>query len=256
MNKSVVIVGMGEMAGVFARGFLKAGYSVHPVTRNDDIHLIAHSIQQPALILVAVAEKDLPATLETFPETWKSQLVLLQNELLPNDWLTKGLNEPTIISVWFEKKPGQDYKVLVPSPVFGPNSALITEALTTLNIPTYQVSDDVELLFELVRKNMYILVTNICGLETGGTVGQLIDHHSDLMQKIFDEILLIQQHLTTAQFDTISLMESILVAFKGDLDHQCMGRSATQRLQRALTIAHNAKIQVVELERINQLIKK
>ncbi len=33
MHKPVVIVGLGEMGSVFARGFLRAGYPVVPVVR-------------------------------------------------------------------------------------------------------------------------------------------------------------------------------------------------------------------------------
>ncbi len=33
MNKSVVVVGLGEMGSVFARGFLRSGYTVVPVIR-------------------------------------------------------------------------------------------------------------------------------------------------------------------------------------------------------------------------------
>ncbi len=34
MSKAIAIIGVGEVGGVFARGFLKAGYSVHPVNRS------------------------------------------------------------------------------------------------------------------------------------------------------------------------------------------------------------------------------
>ena len=252
MKQAVVVIGTGEMGGVFARGFLKSGHPLIPINRNDDIQHIAQTIEVPALVLVAVGEKDLSNTLDQIPTSWKPQLALLQNELLPQDWLDKGITEPTIISVWFEKKPGQDFKILVPSPVFGPHSSLITEALSTLNIPTYQVADDNELLFELVRKNLYILTTNICGLETGGNVQQLSDQHADFMLKVMKEILLIQQYLTGAKFDLDLLFKAVVEAFDGDPEHQCMGRSAPQRLQRAIEIADKAGIDVPELTRIHQ----
>ena len=37
MKQSVVVIGMGEMGGVFARGFLKSGHPVIPINRGDDI---------------------------------------------------------------------------------------------------------------------------------------------------------------------------------------------------------------------------
>ena len=119
MKQAVVIIGMGEMGGVFARGLLKAGYPVFPIGREDDIQSAAESIPKPALVLLAVGEKDLLPALQNIPAPWKDKLALLQNELLPKDWLDQDYNQPTVISVWFEKKPGQDFKVLVPSPVLG-----------------------------------------------------------------------------------------------------------------------------------------
>ena len=36
MKSPVVLIGIGEMGGVFARGFLRAGYPVYPATRVTD----------------------------------------------------------------------------------------------------------------------------------------------------------------------------------------------------------------------------
>ena len=33
MKRAIVIVGLGELGGVFARGFLRTGYPVYPLTR-------------------------------------------------------------------------------------------------------------------------------------------------------------------------------------------------------------------------------
>ena len=41
MKKPVVIIGIGEIGGVFARGLLRAGYPLVPVNRNDDIQQVA-----------------------------------------------------------------------------------------------------------------------------------------------------------------------------------------------------------------------
>ena len=252
MKQAVVVIGLGEMGGVFARGFLKAGYPVFPVRRQDDMQQMATMIDNPALVLLAVAEKDFASTLHQVPGQWLNKLALLQNELLPVDW-QDSLSSPTVISVWFEKKPGQDVKVLVPSPVHGPQAGILAEALGSLDIPVIQIEDDQEMLFELVRKNLYILTTNICGLETGGNVADLWNQHSILMNKVFDDVLEIQQHLSGRSFNRDHLLNAVLEAFDGDPDHQCMGRSAPQRLQRALDIAQANHIKTPELERLSRL---
>ncbi len=134
MKAPVIIIGIGEMGSTFARGFLRLGHPVYPATRNTDMAALAKQIASPAVVLIAVAESDLQAVLKRIPESWKSQLALLQNELLPMDFAP--LDEPTVISVWFEKKPGQDAKVIIPSPVFGPNSQLLHDALAASISPS------------------------------------------------------------------------------------------------------------------------
>ncbi len=148
------------MGGVFARAFLRAGFPVHPITREMDIIENCGQVPDPEFVLVAVGENDLQAVLNEIPPAWKYKLCLLQNELLPKD--LQGLDEPTVISVWFEKKPGMEVKVIVPSPIYGPQSERISKALMTLKIPTKILTSPQELLFELVLKNIYILTSNIC----------------------------------------------------------------------------------------------
>lgn len=254
MQPSIIVIGMGEMASVFARGFLNCGYPVIPVRREDDMQMIAEQADAPALVLLAVAEKDFDSALKQLPDAWRNCLVLLQNELLPSHWQAHELIDPTVISVWFEKKPGQDYKVVVTSPVHGAHSGIIIEALSSLDIPVQQVNSKEDMLFELVRKNLYILTTNICGLECGGNVSELWEFNSILMNRVFDDVLDIQQALSGVNFYRDQLLNAVLNAFEGDPQHACMGRSAAQRLQRALQIAQQFNLQVPELKRIQQQI--
>lgn len=249
MKDPVVILGMGEMGGVFARGFLRVGHPVYPVTRAMDIAQAAINIPEPALVLVAVAEQDLHPVLEKIPAPWAGRIVLLQNELLPRDWEKYQLL-PTVISVWFEKKKGMDAKVIIPSPVYGPRSGLIASALEAIDIPTRVLSKEEDLLFELVVKNLYILTSNICGLKVGGTVGELWKNHESFARTVIGEILALQEWLTGKSFDKEALIQTMLTAFEGDPDHKCMGRSAPARLERALMLASEAGIETPELRAI------
>ena len=248
--KPIVIIGIGEMAGVFARGFLHAGFPVYPINRNTNIDEMVALIPEPTLTLLAVAEKDLHASLDLVPPQWQPGLALLQNELLPRDWQAYGIASPTVISVWFEKKKGQDYKVLVPSPVFGPRADIIMNSLSQLDIPTQRVESEDELLYELVRKNIYILTTNIAGLVVGGTVETLWNQHQDLARAVADNIIDIQDWLTNRQNDRGKLMAGMVAAIEGDLQHRCMGRSAPARLNNALALADEAGLSVAKLREI------
>ncbi len=252
MSKSIVVVGLGEMGSVFARGFLRSGYTVHPVTRDMEMTDVAARVENPELILMAVGEADLLKQLLQLPDAWKDRLVLLQNELLPNDWQKHGLS-PTVISVWFEKKKGQDSKVIIPSPVFGKHAQRVADALATIDISSTVLADEAELLHELVLKNVYILTTNIAGLEVGGNVGELWDEHHKIAHAVVSDVIRLQEALTGEILDHKLLIDGMVAAFNGDPEHMCMGRSAPVRLQRALSLAATNNLSLGMLERISKL---
>lgn len=250
MKSAVVLIGVGEMGGVFARGILRVGHPVVPVTRASNMQEVAAAYPQPQLVMVSVAENDLHTTLAQIPPVWNSNLGLLQNELLPRDWEKHHFTNPTVISVWFEKKKGQDVKVLIPSPVYGPQAGLLVAALAALDIPAVTLNSTDELCYELVRKNVYILTTNICGLVTRGNVSQLWQQHQDLAQQVAHEIIDIQEWLTNYTFDRDKLIAGMVEGMEGDPEHMCMGRSAPDRIKRALQYADEAKLPVPKLRKI------
>jgi hypothetical protein len=231
-KKPVAVIGMGEMGGVFARGFLRLGHPVYPVTRGTDMAALAADLPKPRTVLVAVGERDLPGVLDALPKPWRKRLTLLQNELLPDDY--HGLPDVTVISVWFEKKPGQESKVIIPSPAFGPRAELLQRALDGLGIPVRTLERERDMQFELVVKNLYILTSNIAGLRVGGTVGELWREHQDFARRIARDVIRLQEAMTGSRFNYDKLIDAMVVAFDGDPWHKCMGRSAPARLQRAL----------------------
>jgi len=205
----------------------------------------------PDIVLVSVAEKDLHPTLEQFPSQWHDRIALLQNELLPRDWQTHDIDNPTVISVWFEKKKGQDFKILVPSPIFGPKANILANALQSMEIPTQLLTSKDDLLFQLVRKNVYILTTNIAGLVTEGTVEDLWSNHQQLARDVAADVMDIQEWLTGSTLDRERLIQGMVDAINGDLEHKCMGRSAPARLANAIAYADKAKLAVSKLRDIS-----
>ena len=247
---NVVIIGLGQLGRVFAGGLLRAGCSVVPVNRGDDMAALARTHPAPALVLVAVGENDLHAALGALPDTWKSRVALIQNELLPRDWLAHGLIDPTVMSVWFEKKKGIDAKPLIASPVAGSGATLLCRALAAIELPCREMALGDALLFELVRKNVYILTTNIAGLKTGGTVAELWAHHESFARQVANEVMDIQEALTGAQHDRAALIAGMLEAFDGDPQHGCTGRSAPARLARAIGHANEFGLAVPTLREL------
>jgi len=250
LSNCVVIVGVGEMGGVFARGFLRLGVPVYPVTRTMNMQQAQESMPSPELVLIAVAENDLQSTLAAIPVQWKSKTVLLQNELLPKDWAAHELDEPTVISVWFEKKKGQDVKVLIPSPIYGPGAKLIEQALNAIDISTNVVESAAAMEEELVLKNVYILTTNISGLECGGNVEFLWQENNALARQVANEVMNIQEWLTGKTLNREKILRGFVGAIEGDRAHMCMGRSAPARLTRAISMADEAGLDIPKLREI------
>jgi ketopantoate reductase len=252
VSKSIVIVGLGEIGSVFARGFLRSGYVVQPVTRSMDMQKVAQHTPDPELVVIAVGEAELHQQLKKIPEAWKDKLVLLQNELLPRDWLKYEL-DPTVISVWFEKKKGQDSKVIIASPVYGQHAEMLVDALASIDIAARVLGSKANLLHELVLKNLYILTTNISGLEVGGNVGDLWRKHKILANGVANDVIRLQGLLTGETLNHDELINGMESAINGDEEHMCMGRSAPVRLQRALVLARKNNLSLPMLERISNL---
>lgn len=255
MRKSVVIWGMGEIGGVFARGFLKSGYAVFPINRQTKMDEAVRENPDPQAVIVTVGEKDMEDVLNRMPNEWKDLLVLVQNELLPCDWECFDL-DPTVISVWFEKKFPSDYKVIIPSPVYGKKSNLVKTALNAINIDVKVCGSREELLKELIIKNLYILTTNISGLEVGGTVGDLWREDRNVAQAVASDVLDVQFMLADKEFDRKELIKGMVAAFNGDPDHKCMGRSAPARLERALILSEKYGLPAEKLKKIQAIVKK
>lgn len=250
---AVVVVGIGELGAVFARGFLKSGHPVFPVTRSTRLEEVARTVPAPDLALVAVGETDLDGVLRSLPAGWRGCVGLLQNELLPASWLAHDIVDPTLAVVWFEKKPTSLLKELLPTVLFGPRADLLAGALGAVGVVTRTVESEAELLFELTRKNLYILTTNIAGMEQGGTVGELWERHRPLALTVAREVLRLERAQTGAELAEAPLLAGLEAAIAADPGHACTGRSAPARLGRALSKAERLGVAVPELRRIAEL---
>jgi ketopantoate reductase len=247
----VVVVGIGELGGVFARGLLRAGHPVFPVTRRRPLADVASKVPAPELVLVTVGEDDLDTVLAAMPESWRDRVGLVQNELLPPAWQAHPISNPTVCVVWFEKKPGRDVHLVQPSAAYGPHADCLVRALAEIKIPAHAPkAGEQALLLELVNKNLYILTTNIAGLETGGTVSNLWRHHEELARDVASEVLDLQERLAGEPLTRDRLFERLEEAIFADPEHLCTGRSAPKRLARALRHAERLNVDVPTLRAI------
>ncbi len=240
--KTSIVIGLGELGSIFATGLLKNGHQVVPVLREHSLTEIANTYPTPQSVWLCVAEKDIQTALRDIPTVWHDRLVLIQNELLPNDWQQHDIANPTVISVWFEKKAGKVAQVVLPSVVYGRLAAEVSASYAKLNLPIRTLKNESERLFELVVKNLYIQTTNIAGLVAGGNTRELVEEHHQLMQAVAKEVIQLQEALTQQCFDHESLMQALITACYGDPHHNCMGRSAPTRLARAVALAEHYQL--------------
>lgn len=250
LNQPVILVGVGEMGGVFARALLRDGRTLVPVVRETPIEEVAANHPEPKLVLVTVGEADLDPVLAGMPDAWRGHVGLIQNELLPRTWDAHNIANPTVAAVWFEKKPGKDTTVIIPTPAYGPRAGLLVSALESIGIAAVEVTSEDEMLYEMVRKNLYILTANIGGLITRSTVHDLWHNHRALAEEVAAEIIEIQGWLTGAELDGERLVAGMVEAFDGDPEHGATGRSAPMRLARALHHADEAGIAATKLRKI------
>ena len=228
----VVIVGLGQMGRVFAQGFLAAGYPVYPVTSRMAMADAARQMPDPGFVLLAVPENVISRTLGQVPDHWRGKLGLLQNELLPYVWEAEGIQTPTTMAVWFEKKKGKTVHVFRPTTVHGPHADLVRVGLDAVGIACDAVADVGQMVTELVKKNLYVLTINIAGLVVGGTTGELWTRHRDLVARVSHDVLDVMDRLTGRTSDReemMRFMEDILLRVP---DHGCRGRVAQDRLER------------------------
>ena len=245
-----VIIGQGEMGGSFARGLLRLGYTVVPVLRSTNPTSVAAQYPDPVITLVTVGEADLDTALATLPEPWRHNTGLVQNELLPRSWQPYAILNPTVAVVWFEKKPGRSETPIIATPVHGPQAELLVKALTKIAVPAVVEDDPDEMMYEMVRKNLFVITTNIAGLVAGDTVHDLWYNHRHLAEEVANDVLDVQESLVTDQLDRTRLIAGMVEADDADPSHGTTGRSAPDRLARAIGYADAAGLEVARLRQI------
>ncbi len=256
MKEPVVIIGIGELASVFARGFLRCGHPVYPIIRGMDLAQECRQIPSPQLVLVTVQENELYSLLEQLPKAWCDNIGLVQNELLPRDWHAHHIETPTVTVVWFEKKKALELTNILQSPSFGPNASIISNALQAVDIPAPILENEHDLLYELVRKTVYILTVNIAGLVNNCTVEDLWRQHQLLAREIAEEVILIQESLIGKQLPHEKLINGIVEGIKDCPQRYCLGRSALSRLKRTLNYAEEARLKTPRLVEIAENLKE
>jgi hypothetical protein len=250
VQQPVVVIGMGQLGALFSEGFLRGGTPVVPVLRStawpEEV--------LPQAVLVATGEEDLAPALQMIPVGARDRVILLQNELRPDQWQLPNM-DPTVCVVWFEKKAGRLVHVVRSSIVAGPHAVLVKGCLDNLQLKAERVDTHTDLAHELVLKNLYILGLNFAGLLGVKTAGALLTDEKRVLEDLLPELLTIEARLLQeggTQYETIVLSEDRLrkglsEAISADNDHGCAGRTAPARLNRTLRHADRLGLSVPRL---------
>jgi hypothetical protein len=147
--------------------------------------------------------------------------------------------------------------VLLPSPVYGSKAELIAESLAGIEIPCNILSTADDLVFELVRKNVFVFTINIAGLilEQGTTTSMLWQLHEKLARDVARDIIVLQEFASEKSFSRERLLDGLVAGIEGDPQHKCKGRSAPGRLARALETADRAGIDVPMIRDIQRRLE-
>jgi len=272
VSESIVVVGLGQLGTVFADGFLRLGHPVIPALRGASLADL-YEEHSPYAILVATGEDDLAGVLKAVPDGARDRVILIQNELRPDQWLAHGV-EPTVAIVWFEKRTGKAPHSVLPSVLHGSRAAWMERCFSKLGLPCRTVTSMNDLCHELVLKNLYILRLNLTGLaQVGGASPQqardLLSDYKNLLDDVVGEILAVEhallaqaqmlaqtqmpaqaKALADVHLDEERLRAELFDALRADPEHSCAGRSARRRLARTLEYAERFSIDTPHLKNL------
>lgn len=248
---------MGQLGTVFAEGFSRLGFEIVPIRRGESW---PEGCDNPHVIVVATGEDDLPGALSLIPERLQDRIVLLQNELRPDQWQQHLTTEPTVAIIWFEKKADRPPHIVRDSVTSGPLADLVKSCLSAHDLPAQVATGDGALTHALALKNLYILCLNFAGLSGVKTAGELLGEKRAIFEALFSEIFRVESALLQAASGRISevlldqakLHEDLEHAILADPNHGCAGRTASSRLARTLRHARRLGLETPTLRALKE----
>jgi hypothetical protein len=247
-SERFVVIGMGQLGSLLADLLRARGAQVVGVRRGDALD----AASAPERVIVAVGEDDLAPVLASLPSAWRNRVVLVQNELVPAQWLAHGIVDPTVAVVWFEKKKDKSARVVLPTPVAGPWAEALTTLLNDAGLDAI-VIERALLAPSLLDKNVYILVSNLAGLVSppGTTTSALLELPLlETTTRVFADVLAVESRRVEMDVDADTAAAAMMRAFGADPDHVAAGRTARARLARTLARATELGIEVPALREI------
>ncbi|HEX6241983.1 MAG TPA: hypothetical protein VFZ61_13835 [Polyangiales bacterium] len=247
--RDFVVYGVGELGKLLATAALRRGMRVTPITRAHEPARVLGQIAPDTPLLVSVGEHDLETALSALPASHRGSVILLQNELFPSSWERHGL-APSVLVPWVLQKRGLPTQEARPSPVCGPQRALLIELLDALSLSHQVLQDDAELAQALVDKYVFIVSINALGVAKDRTLGGWLDHGHAQVWDVFEDVSRLAERLVGRPIDRQQAHEAAAEGMRALAGVPARGRTAAERLERALQQATGLGLSLPQLERI------
>lgn len=251
-----VVVGIGQVGQVLAMGLLRQGYPVFPLNRGDDPACLMQALCNPQLILITVGKENLSSVLTALPESWRQHVALVQNELSPKDWREAKITNPTLASLWFERRDNGVPRVILPTPLFGPKVNILAEALSAMRLPFRMVASEDAMIVELALKYLFTLSTMFGSLKTGGSIGVLWKNYRALALAIAEEVLSVGELRFGLPLPCQTLLERLAAVFDAAPDLIMIRDNTLARLEETVEFAQTNHLKVPTLRDIYDITSK
>jgi hypothetical protein len=246
--RDLVVFGLGELGQLYGAAALRAGMRVTPITRGSDPARVLAGLAADVPILIAVGESAIDEILGSLPEERASAPIVLQNDLFPSRWERHGLH-PTVLVAWLLKKRGTPLTVARPSPVYGPHQALMLQLHELLGVPSVALTTDAQLRQALVEKYAFILGINALGVLRDRTLAGWLQEDPVRVQALADEAATLGAALCEIEVDRAACARAVDEALRALGTMSARGRTAPERVRRALAQARERGLSLPELER-------
>lgn len=236
-NRSVVVVGLGELGSWFAHGLLRAGHTVIPVTRHMSLGDEQGRWDPGTPILVAVPEAQLPGVLTQVEPLRRADVMLLQNATFRGDALLQGWPEVSWAMIWTLRKKGLPQIIGQPSVLWGTHADLLLRAQQQVGMPALIAESSLDLDRWLATKFAFILTISAMSLAGATSLGDAMERHGDAIDGWIMEGLA----LASVRIDDLLPVEAakrrILDGLANMREMPTGGRAAAGRIIAALQIA-------------------
>jgi hypothetical protein len=228
----MVVLGVGELGKLFAGAALAEGLQVTPITRGVTPAHVLSARPPHAPILVSVGEDALERALDSLPASRHDDAVLVQNELWPSVWQSRGFR-PSLMLPWVLQKPGLPRTVVGTTPVFGAHADLLGALCRRLAIPSAPITEP-EVPQALADKYTFILVINALGCWRDELLGRFLADAQPQITALCQEASALSAALLGAPVDPARSHRLTLDAMAAMASVRARGRTASARVARAL----------------------